>query len=62
MFGKTFNATVERKNRKYGESVGVILADECGNEIYRFISFHSAKNAAISAICAYESGIPGYKF
>lgn len=62
MFGEKYIADVERKNRKYGESVRVILNDENGNELYRHISFLSAKDAAISAICAYKSGLRGFRF
>ena len=62
MFGIKFNAKVERKNRKHGESVRIILADQYGFEMYKWISFHSAKEAAISAICAWKSNIPGFEF
>ena len=62
MFGIRFNVKVERKQRKYGESVRVWVNDEYGNEMYKWISFHSAKEAAISAICAWKSNIPGFNF
>lgn len=62
MFGEKYIADVERKNRKYGESVRVILNDEFRNELYRYISFSSAKDAAIGAICAYKSGLRGFRF
>lgn len=61
MFGVKYVATVTRKSPKY-DSVRVILNDEFGNELYRWISFHSAKNAAISAICAYANNIRGFRF
>lgn len=61
-FGVKFNAKVERKNRKYGESVRVILIDEYGFEMYKWISYSSAKDAAISAICAWYGNVPGFEF
>ena len=61
MSGAKYVATVTRKNRKYGESVRVILNDEFGNELYRYISFCSAKDAAIGAICAYKCGERGFR-
>lgn len=62
MFGHKYVATVDRKNRKYGESVRVILKDANGYVLYKYISFNSAKTAAICAICAYEQGIRGFDF
>lgn len=62
MFGHKYIAIVDRKNRKYGDTVRVILKDAYGYDLYKYISFNSAKTAAISAICAYEQGIPGFNF
>ena len=62
LFDINFIAYVQRKNRKYGESVCVILKDEYENELYKWISYLNAKDAALSAIASWYYNIPGSNF
>lgn len=56
LFGKKFNVNVERKS-KGNTYVRVRVKDENGNDIFKWISALSAKEAAVSAICAFNAGM-----
>lgn len=60
-FGTKYNVQVERKTK--GDAfVRVILFDENNNELFKWISALSAKQAAKSAICAYRGGLMPNRF